>query len=282
MRLLPTFALMFSIAALTAGNVFASEARYVVVIQGHDSGAMTVRDGATGELNVDFHYKTNGRGPTIKESIVTSADGGMTRYRVNGKSTFGGGIDESFDVQRGKASWRSSGDQGSLPVTGPVLYVPAASSSPATMAALARGMLLQPTRRLPAMPAGELSIRELARRKLAGPGGEREVILVAVIGEGLRPDLLWLDAKTLRLFAMVEGDFYLIAENDWRVQAKSLADETTAQGQALISDFSKQHAHRIQGSLLIRICSLNFSELHCRKFSSGMGVRLRYNPGQDF
>ena len=251
MRCVPLF-LLSCCLALTSLPIAAAETRYVVVIQGHDSGAITARDAGAGKQTVDFHYKTNGRGPTLAETFTMGPDGGMLNYRVTGKSTFGGMIDETFEIRRGKANWRSSGDRGSAAVSGPVLYVPGAESSPLQFAALARALLMQESRRLPVLPGGELSIRELTRRKLQGAHGEREVMLVAVFGEGLAPDLMWLDAQSLSLFAMLEGDAFLIAEDGWREPAQSLADETTRQGEILLRDFSKQHAHAFSGPLLIR------------------------------
>jgi hypothetical protein len=256
------FALLFA-SILPLACAFAGESRYVVVIQGHDSGAMTVRDEPDGALAVGYQHKTNGRGPTLSERIATAPDGSMLGYRVRGTSTFGGGVDEHFEVRRGQARWRSAGDRGAVAVAGPVLYVPGASSSPALAATLARGLLMQTSKRLPVLPGGEMSARELARRRLAGPGGEREVMLVAMFGDGLSPDLLWLDARSLRLFAMVHGDYWLVAEPDWRAQAKSLAAETLAQGEALIREFAQQHAHAPKGLLLIRNARVFDSE-HAR------------------
>ena len=77
-------------------NVKSIEANYTIIINGNEAGYCKV-SGTTDSLEIDFDYKSNGRGPTIKESIELDKNGFPVKWDISGNSTFGNAIDEHFE-----------------------------------------------------------------------------------------------------------------------------------------------------------------------------------------
>ena len=241
------------LGVLPAPRAAAADApvRYDVRMFGESAGALVSTPEGEHAFRHDFHYRSNGRGPTLVERIAVAPDGGFVRYAVTGQSTYGGAVDESFVLADGAARWKSTADAGDAPATTTPLYLPA-NGTPAATAALLSAVLASPGQRLPVYPAGELSARELERRTLVGPGGPREVVLAALLGNGSAPELLWLDAKSGALFAFLVPDALQLVEEGWEAHAAALEKDQQARGEALLADFSAGLTHRPDRPLLIR------------------------------
>src|ERR1700748_1151293 len=56
-------------------------------------------------IDVDWRVDDNGRGPKIKEHIVLGKNGLPTSRTIEGTSTFGAPVKESFTVEGGRARW---------------------------------------------------------------------------------------------------------------------------------------------------------------------------------
>jgi hypothetical protein len=56
-------------------------------------------------VTVDYEYRNNGRGPTLAETIVLGEDGLPVGWTVDGATTFGNEIHETFALEDGTASW---------------------------------------------------------------------------------------------------------------------------------------------------------------------------------
>lgn len=265
---------LLALLLLAFGDADAAQTRYDFQLHGQSAGRMVVDETADGVSQVDFHYRDNGRGPTLKETIVVGTDGGVRKYVVAGTSSMGGGIDESFEVIDGKATWRSAGDVGTRAVAGPVAYIPAASSSIEMLAVLARALLANPGHRLAALPGGELRLRELTRHTLQGPGGARELMLVAILGNGSTPDLIWLDARSQRLFAMIIPQFVAAVEEGWQAPAQALEATQVLHANALVRDFAAQQSHALEGPLLIRNARVFDSQ--AARLGPAMDVRIEH------
>jgi len=90
--------------------------RYAVLIEGTRVGHLIAT--TTGDsIAIDYDYKNNGRGPTMKEEIVLGADGLPASWRVEGATTFGARVDERFAIAAGNATWTDNSGSGSAPVT---------------------------------------------------------------------------------------------------------------------------------------------------------------------
>ena len=77
-------ALGFGLLAVTV-HVRADETvRYVALVNGGTAkaGHQWVTQGSDGTTKVDFDFKDNGRGPTLKEEYKLGADGTFVTYHV--------------------------------------------------------------------------------------------------------------------------------------------------------------------------------------------------------
>ena len=86
-----TIAFGIVLLAVTA-HVRADETvRYVALVNGGTAkaGHQWVTKGSDGTTKVDFDFKDNGRGPTLKEEYKLGADGTFVTYHVTGTSEIG-------------------------------------------------------------------------------------------------------------------------------------------------------------------------------------------------
>ena len=145
-----------------------------------------------GRRHVSYTYRDNGRGPDIEEDIALAPDGSFKSYRQTGKTTYGAILDERFSISGKRASWQSPAERGSQALTEPAVYLPG-YGSPETTAIIVRATQ-KAGGRLAALPGGELRSERLATARVGPAGGERDVALFAILGSGLQPDYVWLEA----------------------------------------------------------------------------------------
>jgi hypothetical protein len=107
-----------------AAAAWAQAADYVVLTQGQPAGHMRVQTLPTGGWKPTYSYRDNGRGPDMRESFTLDALGVPTRYQIEGKSTFGALVNESFSLEGGRARWKSHADQGDEAVPEGFVFMP--------------------------------------------------------------------------------------------------------------------------------------------------------------
>jgi hypothetical protein len=226
--------------------------RYTVLIQGHPSGSQVTTVRADGREDVNFTYRVNGRGPDLEEEIRTRADGSPVSYRVNGKSTFGAPVNETFALRGTTARWSSSSDRGGTTISGPAAYVPVENSFEMT-AVIARAALRQSGGRIAALPAGELEIEELLATKLESEGRSVPVALYAITGWATEPTFLWLSKDDeQRFFAFIYPGFARIIEQGWESGAAHLEELQLQQERARLHQMAERLSHRLAGPILFR------------------------------
>ena len=165
---------------------------YNVLHAGKKSGAQKTVIQDDGRLHVSYSHRDNGRGPDIEEDIALLPDGSFRSYRQTGTTTYGAVLDERFSISGKRASWQSPAERGSQPLTGPAVYLPT-YGSPETSAVIVRATQ-KAGGRLAALPGGELRSEKLADARVGPAGAERAVALYAILGAGLQPDYVWLEA----------------------------------------------------------------------------------------
>ncbi len=225
--------------------------RYTVSFQGKVTGKQTVTTVAGGRIVVDLSFSNNGRGPDLHEEMAIDAEGRLQSYRVTGKSEFGASISESFDRVAGKATWKSRADEGGRAGDRDGQYVPL-DSSVETLAVIARALLQQPTGQLPALPAGQLTIRKLRDAPLAARGERMPLTLYAIFGLDVSPGFVWLQSDPAhRLFAQVEPGFAVI-QSGWEDSSDELLRLQKEAERELLGTLAASLAHRFGGPILIR------------------------------
>ena len=136
-------------AALTAlaTPALADSAEYRVLMQGRDIGHLKI-DQQGDAVTVDYDFKQNGRGPTIKEVLKLGADGAPVSYTGTGRTTFGNAVNESFRRTNGGVTWRDAAGGGTIKGKDAPRYYVTQSGSPLDSALLAKALLAAPDRTL--------------------------------------------------------------------------------------------------------------------------------------
>ena len=74
-------------------------------------------------VQVDYDYKNNGRGPTIKETLVLNTAGFPVQWQIIGNTTFGNSIDEHYSLKGTTAWWTDATGTDSTAVSNAMWYV---------------------------------------------------------------------------------------------------------------------------------------------------------------
>ena len=227
--------------------------RYVALVDGgKQAGQQTVVHGDDGTTRVDFVFKDNGRGPELKEEYRLNPDGTFLSYRVTGEATFGAKVDERFDLSGGRATWKSTSDEGSAQVGQGAQYAPLGGTPQSASVAIA-ALAARADGKLPLIPGGTLTMRKVDEAEVARGAERRTVQLLAITGTGFTPQFAWATTgERPRLFALIYPGFLQLIEDGWQSQAGALeARQEKAEGKAL-ADLQRRLAHPAGGGLLIR------------------------------
>ena len=195
-----------SVIALSASALHAEEQRFAVIDNGENVGHVFADiDGKT--IAIDHDVKSNGRGPTMHETIVLDDNGLPQGWTLQGTSLFGNKVDEQF-VAKGKLlTWTDTTGKGSMQVKEPTLYV-AQEGSPFSLGIYARALLADADHSLPAAPGGGLSLEQEAPVTLGGTSYRSYLIK----GIGLTPSAILLDDQD-RLIAAYSPTHVTVREN---------------------------------------------------------------------
>ena len=212
------------------------------VILGENKVGYLKTNTAWDTINIDYDFKNNGRGPTMKETIVLNPEGYPIDWKITGNTTFGNAVDEHFTIEGGNASWTDATGTGSTTVTSPQLYVNQFGSPYSTVLA-ARLLLAAPENTLPVLPAGNLKLTKMEDLLIPKLSGEGELALTtyAITGADLNPSYFILDGDN-RFFAAIDPRFILIREGYENVEKdmRELAENYSTQRYETLQ---KQYAH---------------------------------------
>jgi imidazolonepropionase-like amidohydrolase len=239
-----------ALAALATSPALAERLEYRVLTQSRDIGYYIV-DTEGARVSVDFDFKQNGRGPTIKEALTLDRGGFPLQWTITGRTTFGNAVNESFRWSPRGAEWRDLTGPGRIAgADAPRFYV-GQNSSPLDISLLAKALLADSDQSLAVAPAGTATLTERDRRSFDGPQGKIEVITYELSGLSLNPTYITLDAKG-ELFAIASAGFIIarkgyekVADEPLRALAEKLASDRFAALQ-------KDYAHRYPGPVRIR------------------------------
>ncbi|ALN85409.1 amidohydrolase family protein [Lysobacter capsici] len=245
--LVPGLSVAFAATALAAQTT-----RYLALVDGgKQAGQQVVTRADDGITTVEFVFKDNGRGPELKERYTLADDGTYRTYAVQGTSTFGAKVDESFQRNGDQVSWKSKSDAGQETVPGVGLYAPLGGTPAGISVAL--GALAKHNGKLPLLPNGTLSSSKLGQAQVQRDGKTQTVQLLALTGQGFTPNFVWAtsDAQP-RLFALIYPGYLQLIEEGWQANAAALeAQQKTAEGKLLV-DLRKKLGHRFAGTTVLR------------------------------
>jgi len=149
----PTIEAAAETPSITEANTF------TVMVGGTVIGAMEVTPSDDGYA-VEFEFRNNGRGPTITERVVLNETGLPTSWTVEGNTTFGNAVDETYGFTDSQASWTDATGSDEAVLESPGFYVPQ-NGSPYWLAIAARALIDDEDGVLPALPGGELRMSEV-------------------------------------------------------------------------------------------------------------------------
>jgi hypothetical protein len=141
----------------------------------------------------DFEFNDRGRGPKIHEELKIGEDGLLVSLRVSGHSYMGAPADETFVVEEGVASWKSTLEKGQAKEGA---FYWASEGTLEQMAALVRTSLASDSGQVDLLPAGRVAVSKVAEHENA--------VLYALSGLDLSPQYIWLDRQG-ELYALAGG-----------------------------------------------------------------------------
>ncbi len=268
---------MLKLALLNAVALFAAvatsamaETRNFTVVSGDkDVGHLTV-DIEGPITTIDFDVKNNGRGPTIKETIRSGADGLPIDWSITGATTFGSKVEEHFSQSGGEANWVDSTGERSTKLSAPGLYV-TQSGSPWGEQVIAHALLKAPGMRMAALPGGALSLEKGETLTVQGAGGPLQVTRYDLGGIDLEPTILLLDV-TGDLFAELSPSSVIVRKGyeGEEVRLRKLAADWSTQR---FVDIEKQVAHRYDAP--VRITNVRLFDPKTSSLTTPVSVLVR-------
>ena len=198
-----------ALAVAFATPAAAEMERYAVIFGGKTVGHLNA-DVQAERTAIDFDYKNNGRGPTMKEVLRIDARGLPVAWDVTGATTFGSAVEEHFARTGNAATWTDSTGKGSAAAAPGAVYV-AQSGSPWSTGLYARAIMKAGGTTLPALPGGTLRLTKGETIAVDGKSGALQVTRYDLGGIETTPDTVLLDAEG-NLFASVGTRMVLVRE----------------------------------------------------------------------
>lgn len=221
---------------------------FTVIRGGNVVGHLKV-DRAGDTLAIDYDYKDNGRGPTVKETMVLNAEGFPVQWDIAGSSTFGNTIDEHFMLDGKNASWKDASGEGTATLENPSFYV-TQSGSPYALFVTARVLLNTKDNTVPALPAGQLKLTPLETLEIGADSLKVKLQTYALTGVNLDPTYFILDEQE-QFFAMIDSKFIIIREGyeGEEKELRLLAENYSAER---YESLQKRFAHRYDKNIRIK------------------------------
>ncbi len=210
-----------SVAPFLAGIAVALLAPSLALADTDKGGRWTVlvNETAVGQLEVaqqgpsftvDYEYRNNGRGPTLRETLTVDESGLPESWTVDGNTTFGNAVAERYQLEDGMARWTDSTGEGEASVREPMLYVPQ-HGSPFALWVLAQPLLADLDMSLPALPGGNLHLTELQEVEVTDDADAHTVRAFALSGTELEPVYFLLDGDA-GFFGLFTPRFQVLRE----------------------------------------------------------------------
>ncbi|TLP79067.1 amidohydrolase family protein [Maribacter sp. ACAM166] len=191
-------------------------------------------------IQVDYDYKNNGRGPTMKETIVLNNDGFPVQWDINGNTTFGNTVEEHYTLNKTAASWTDATGSDSTTVTNALWYVNQ-SGSPYSTILTARSLLKSPDYLLDVLPAGTLQLTEMESTSVTVDSTTVDLTTYAISGADLNPSYFIADSDQ-RLFAVISPRFVIVREG-FEAQEKELRAYAEKYSAERFESLQKKYAH---------------------------------------
>lgn len=225
-----------------------AEESFTVIIGGTTVGHLNVtRAGDT--VVTDFDYKDNGRGPTIKETIVLNKEGFPVQWDIAGNTTFGNNIKEHFKLDGKNASWKDAAGEFTAKMEKPSFYVNQ-FGSPYSLLITARVLLNSKDQSVAALPSGKLKLTELETIESSSDAGPLTLKSYALSGADLNPTYFILDDND-QFFAQISPS-YIVIRSGFESEKKAMRQLAEKYSTKRYEDLQKRFAHKYENDIRIQ------------------------------
>ncbi|SDM55532.1 amidohydrolase family protein [Maricaulis salignorans] len=221
--------------------------RFTILVGGTEIGALEITASGTG-YGVEYEYRNNGRGPTISETVALSAAGLPTHWTIEGASTFGNPISESFEFEDDQASWTDATGSDAAVIEGDAFYVPQ-NASPYWLAIAARALMDTSDAALNAIPGGALQLNEIETLPVSNGEASRTVTSYAMTGTSLDPTYILMHGRAF--FGLITPGFAIL-ETGFEAEDERLRGIAAAYGAARLENIQSRTAHDYGAPVRIR------------------------------
>ena len=180
--------LAYQLLRSKGGQLSAKEHTDKILIQGNPAGTQTIATQPDGTVRAECSYNDRGRGDHIIASWKLDGGGVPIEYDGRGNDYMKAPVEERFEINNSRASWKNRSEQGEQAVSDEAFYLPM-NPPPEIFAVLARALLNAPNHKLPLLPAGEATI-EKAGKVTSSNNAFTEY---RITGLGFSPQSIWLD-----------------------------------------------------------------------------------------
>lgn len=233
--------------------------RFVVPFSGRPAGHLKVwREGA--ESVSDFEFNDRGRGPHIRERMITDASGYITRAVINGHNYLKDSVDERFSYANGTASWKNQ-VEGESSKRGPPQFYSSIDGTSAETDPFVLALLEAGGKPVPVFPSGEATIEKVRDLDIGTPASKKTASLYAISGLSFTPYYVWLD-EDAHYFGYVSSWSSQIREG-WEAAVPSMLTAQDTAAAVRFQTLARTLAHRPSGALVFRNANVFDSE-HAR------------------
>ncbi len=209
----------------------------------------TTPDGAVHEF---FQFNDRGRGPKTYSTYRFDKQGIVTSEETKGVDYMKNPVDESFSREGAKAKWKNQAEDDHQENSSGRYFVDL-DGGPTSQFLLLKALLANGNK-LPLLPGGEASLREIKTIPVEANGKKVAATLYAVDGLSFAPAYYWLDGQH-NFFAAIFGWSGLLREGF----ENTIGDLYKAQEQVESSratEMAKKLTHRPSGDLVIQNVTL--------------------------
>lgn len=148
-----------------------------------------------GSYEYEYEFNDRGRGPHIEERLELNENGAIILQEINGHNYLKDTVSEIFKVVDGKATWKSTSEEGSADFDGNALFSAINSSFGSTDIVL-RKLLNSENKEIQLLPSGSLKIASEDSHTI----DSLDLRLIEFTGQSFTPSYIWVD-KEDRFFA---------------------------------------------------------------------------------
>ncbi|WP_028872755.1 amidohydrolase family protein [Psychroserpens burtonensis] len=191
-------------------------------------------------IHIDYDYKNNGRGPTMKETIVLNTDGFPLQWNITGNTTFGNTVEEQYALSGTAASWTDATGSDSTTAENALWYVNQ-SGSPYSTILTARSLLKSPDYTADVLPAGKLTLKKMEKTSITVDSTTVDLTTYALAGADINPSYFIADSNQ-RLFAVISPSFVIVREG-FETKEKELRAYAEKYSAERFESLQKTYAH---------------------------------------